>query len=45
MITCSNFHSVFGFLLAMGYPNDLIRTEMYKLRFIANSMENEIEIR
>lgn len=44
MITCSNFHSVFGFLLSMGFSSEFIRAEMYKLKYVALSMEKEVDI-
>lgn len=40
-ITCSNFHSVFGFLHSLNKSLEEIRTEMLKLKSIANSLEDE----
>ena len=44
MITCSSYHSVFGFLLSMGYHEEFIRNEMFHLRYVAGTMENQKEV-
>ena len=40
-ITCSNFHSVFGFLLSLDKDIETIRKEMYKLKFVVHTLEEE----
>lgn len=40
-MTCSNFHSVFGFLHSLNKSTEEIRIEMLKLKHIANTLEDQ----
>jgi hypothetical protein len=42
-ISCTNYHCVFGFLLACNLNCHDMRVEMMKLKFIVNSFEKNIE--